>query len=955
MSKGIFISKVLAVSISVVTVSAVASVVAMITIFQIQVENKPPVRPPTPPVTTPETTGPPPNMRLPKDLVPFDYSVFLQPYLYGEVTNITNQTFEQNIGFSGESTVKFKCEKATSRIFVHSKDLNVTFMQVTDVNGSNIPIKEHMFHEDGSNFLEIVLSKRMKTSSIYQLHTKFKGEMRDDLSGIYVSQYQENVDEKRFMVASQMQPTDARKVFPCFDEPAMKAVFRITIRHRKPSIALSNSEARGSPSVEEIDGETWYKTEFFPTKIMSTYLLAFIVCDFVPKETSSLRTTVSTYARPEAILAGHADYAQSITGDILSVYEELFGIPYPLSKLGQIALPDFAAGAMENWGLITYRETALLYEEGISSTFNKQWIATVISHELAHQWFGNLVTMKWWNDLWLNEGFATYISYLGVDKVNSSWNAKDLMVLNDIQSVFQVDALATSHPLSSKEQDIRTPADISQLFDSITYSKGAAVLRMLSDYISDSVFKEGLRSYLNAYKYSNADYKDLWKHLQEAVVANQGRQEVEAVMNTWTEQMGYPVLTVDTISGNISQQHFLLNQTSDYNYLWLIPIKVMKAGGKVRDELMRKGSDSKSAFIAEKDEWVLANVNCTGYFRVNYNQENWQRLLQQLNNTHSEIPVINRGQLIDDAFNLARAKYINITLALNTTKYLSNDTEYIPWESALRNLEFFILMFDRSEVYGPMKAYLRKQVSPLYNYFENYTLSLTVPDSHQEQHNQINAITVACSNGLPKCTEMVKSVFTNWIDDPVNNTIHPNLKSTIYCNGIAMTGEKEWDIVWQRYQDASIATEKDKLRYALSCSKDIWVLSRYLSYTLDAVKIRKMDAVSTINYIARNVAGQSLAWDFVQSQWSYISEDYGGGIMSLGSLIEGVTQRFSTEFELQQLKQFQKDHTADSLSSGIRALQQAIERTQANIKWVKENKPIVLDWFRGQAAESQGF
>ncbi|KAJ8417415.1 hypothetical protein AAFF_G00286420 [Aldrovandia affinis] len=734
----------------------------------------------------------------------------------------------------------------------------------------------------------------------------------------------------------------------------MKAVFYITIIHREHTRALSNAKEMGLPKTVEIDGETWFVTEFHPTKEMSTYLLAFIVSTFEPKETG--RSTVRTWARPEAIKAGHADYAQSITEEILQFYEEHFSIPYPLSKLDQIALPDFAAGAMENWGLITYRETALLYEEGISSTSNKEFIVTVIAHELAHQWFGNLVTMKWWNDLWLNEGFATYISYFGVHKVNPTWDIKDLIILNDIQSVFQVDALATSHPLSSKEEDIRTPTDISELFDSITYSKGAAVLRMLSDYISDTVFLTGLRSYLKAYQYSNADYKDLWNHLQMAVDGVQETMDVEQVMNTWTQQMGYPVVTINTTTGAVSQQHFLLNQTSDYNFLWHIPVRVMKAGQKVDLDLLdEKGPVRKDAYMAKGNEWILANVNCTGYFRVNYNPENWERLLQQMNNSHEELPVISRGQLIDDAFNLARAKHINVTLALNTTKYLSKDMEYIPWESALRNLDYFVLMFDRSEVYGPMKAYLRKQVGTLYDHFENHTLNSTVPDKHTAQYNQINAISVACSNDLPKCRDMVKYLFTAWIEDPINNTIHANLKSTIYCNGIALTGEKEWEIVWQRYQDATIATEKDKLRYALSCSKDIWILSRYLSYTLDPDKIRKMDSVSTINYIARNVAGQSLAWDFVQSQWPYISEEYGGGVMSLGSLIDGVTQRFSTEFELEKLRHFQQEFAEDTTSPGTRALQQAIERTQANIKWVKENKQTVLDWFLEQPVESQEF
>lgn len=318
-----------------------------------------------------------------------------------------------------------------------------------------------------------------------------------------------------------------------------------------------------------------------------------------------------------------------------------------------------------------------------------------------------------------------------------------------------------------------------------------------------------------------------------------------------------------------------------------------------------------------------------------------------------EIPIINRGQLIDDAFNLARAKHINVTLALRTTKYLWNDTEYIPWESALRNLDYFILMFDRSEVYGPMQAYLRKQVGGLYQHFENFTMFSTVPEQHSAQYNQINAISVACSNDIPECQEMAKMLFDNWMTNKTSNRIHPNLKATIYCQAIAAGGEKEWEFAWGKFENATTATEKDKLRYALSCTRKIWLLNRYLEYTLNPDKIRKMDAVSTISYIARNVAGQAIAWNFVRANWNYISLEYEEGIMSLGNLIDGVTQRFSTDFELEELWQFLTDHDVEELHLAIRALEQATERTEANIKWVKENKKTVLEWFKNESRREQ--
>ncbi|XP_013979610.1 alanyl (membrane) aminopeptidase-like b [Salmo salar] len=966
MAIGVYISKVLAIATVVMTVSSIGGIITMMIVYETERIKINPTPPPTPNATILYPTGPPPNLRLPGNLIPESYDIVLQPHLYTVIPNATNQS----LIFTGNSTVYFRCVEKTKAIFLHSKQ-NVTDVTVKDLdNKRTINVKNTILYNNESNFLEIRLEGVLEEDGNYSLFTAFEGELLNDLAGFYMSSYKKeprtkddtktglgnettlDLDE-RFIATSQMQPTDARKVFPCFDEPAMKAEFKVTIIHRLSTHALANGKVTGT-TLEDIDGETWEVTRFQTTKKMSTYLLAFTVSDFDSIVSTHERVDIKTYARPEAIKAGHAKYAADITGNILAFYEskEVFGMIYPLSKLDQIALPDFSAGAMENWGLITYRETALLYEEGVSSTSNKEWIATVIAHELAHQWFGNLVTMKWWNDLWLNEGFATYISYMGVDHIEPKWNIKDLFVLNDIQTAFQVDSLASSHPLSSNEDDVQTPSDITELFDSITYSKGAAVLRMLSDYLKDKVFMDGLKKYLQAFQYSNAVHKDLWECLQEAVDNDSGHIKVAEVMETWTMQMGYPVITINTTTGDVSQEHFLLIQPSDYNFTWHVPIKVMKEGlapTALDTQVLAVPKERKSAFKSEDGKWVLANINCMGYFRVNYDPANWDRLLSQLETNIHEIPLINRGQLIDDAFNLARAKHINVTLALRTTKYLRNDTEYIPWESALRNLDYFILMFDRSEVYGPMQAYMRKQVGGLYQHFENVT---TVPEDHSEQYNQINAISVACSNDIEDCQKMTKKLFDNWMTNKTSNPIQPNLKATIYCQAIAAGGEKEWEFAWGMFQNATTASEKDKLRFALSCTRKIWLLNRYLEYTLNPDLIRKMDAVSTINYIARNVAGQAIAWNFVRANWKYISLEYGGGIMSFGRLIEGVTQRFSTDFELQELRQFQSNYNEEELGSASRALEQAIERTQANIKWVKENKQTVLEWFRKESSES---
>ncbi|XP_003515343.3 aminopeptidase N isoform X1, partial [Cricetulus griseus] len=668
---------------------------------------------------------------------------------------------------------------------------------------------------------------------------------------------------------------------------------------------------------------------------------------------------IRIWARPSAIDEGHGDYALNVTGPILNFFAQHYNTSYPLEKSDQIALPDFNAGAMENWGLVTYRESALLYDPLSSSIGNKERVVTVIAHELAHQWFGNLVTVAWWNDLWLNEGFASYVEYLGADYAEPTWSLKDLIVQNEVYRVMAVDALASSHPLSSPADEVNTPAQISELFDSITYSKGASVIRMLSSFLTEDLFKKGLSSYLHAFEYSNTVYLDLWEHLQKAVDAQTTIKlpaPVRTIMDRWILQMGFPVITLDTTTGEISQEHFLLDpqsnvtRPSEFNYIWIVPIPYRKGETQQQQEahywLETQKSQNNAFKTSGNDEWVLLNLGVTGYYQVNYDEGNWKKIQNQLQTNLSAIPVINRAQIIHDSFDLASAQKVNITLALDNTLFLQKETEYMPWEAALSSLNYFKLMFDRSEVYGPMKSYLKKQVTPLFEYFKNYTNNwANLPPTLMEQYNEVNAISTACSSGLKECKDLVSGLYSHWMSNPNNNPIHPNLRSTVYCNAISFGGEEEWNFAWEQFRNATLVNEADKLRAALACSKDVWILNRYLSYTLNPDYIRRQDATSTIISIASNVAGQTLVWDFVRSNWKTLFENYGGGSFSFANLIQGVTRRFSTEFELQQLEQFKEENKDTGFGSGTRALEQALEKTKANIKWVKENKEVVLQWF----------
>ncbi|NWV98288.1 AMPN Aminopeptidase, partial [Machaerirhynchus nigripectus] len=963
MAAGFFISKTVGIVAIVLGLGAVATIIALSVVYA-QEKNKgmPDVGtnstagPGTTTTTTPAPNNPWNRWRLPATLKPESYEVSLQPFLKPDANNMYI--------FKGNSSVVFICVEATNLILIHSNKLNYTMQgsfhaTLQAEGGGSAPAISRTWLETPTQYLVVQLETPLQQGQRYRLSSSFTGELADDLAGFYRSEYTDKSGNKQVVATTQMQAADARKAFPCFDEPAMKANFTVTLIHPSDYVAISNMPAKGTRK-EMIGGESWNVTEFNTTPRMSTYLLAFIVSQFKSVQSGSEKILIRIWGRPEAITEGQGSYALNVTGRILSFFEAHYNTAYPLPKSDQVGLPDFNAGAMENWGLVTYRENSLLFDPAYSSIGNKERVVTVIAHELAHQWFGNLVTLRWWNDLWLNEGFASYVEYLGADSAEPSWSIKDLMVLNELHAVMATDALASSHPLSFREEEINTPAQISEVFDSIAYSKGASVLRMLSDFLSEDIFKEGLQSYLHTFSYNNTVYTDLWVHLQKAVEKNKVQlpDSISNIMDRWTLQMGFPVVTVDTRTGTINQTHFLLDPTSSvdrpsvFNYTWIIPItwKTDKSHGN-SSYWLTKVTDTNNQFKLNSPSWLLVNLNVTGYFRVNYNQENWDQLLKQLGTDHEVFPVINRAQIIDDAFNLARAKYVSVTLALNTTRFLSRERAYMPWQAALNNLQYFQLMFDRSEVFGAMSRYMKKQVTPLFTYYKNITNGWKdIPPGLLVQYNEINAISTACSYGVTECQDLAAGYLRRWQQDVANNPVPPNLRSAIYCSMVATGGEEAWNFLWNRFREAPVVSEADKLRTALSCSPHPWILNRYLEYTLDPTKIRKQDATSTINSIASNVVGQPLAWDFIRGNWRTLFSQYGGGSFSFSRLILSVTQRFSSEFELQQLEQFKKDNQDIGFGSGTRALEQALERTRANINWVKENRATVLTWFEGESS-----
>ena len=393
--------------------------------------------------------------------------------------------------------------------------------------------------------------------------------------------------------------------------------------------------------------------------------------------------------------------------------------------LDLIAIPDFGAGAMENWGLITYRETSLLFSEGESSSKAQEWVAIVVAHELAHQWFGNLVTMQWWNDLWLNEGFASWMEYKGVNQIRPEWNMMEQFWTAKLLPALHLDSLASSHPVSVPVKD---PKEIEAIFDTISYKKGSSIIYMLEGYIGEEDLRAGLGKYLTKHKFANAVTKDLWSALSSA---SKKKVDVESMMNTWTLQMGYPLITFSRKEGDkgwcIKQSRFLasahLNGSdvslppSKYNYSWSVPVNFKTDKGDLHQVFLEHNANTSNTNVEKMPadiKWIKANLNGTGYYRVMYPDDIWKGLITQLQQDHSVLGAVDRAQLLDDAFSLTRAGLLSEAIALEMSSYLTKEKSLVVWQTAIHHFSTLMELLRETEAKDDLNKYIRNLLEPIY-------------------------------------------------------------------------------------------------------------------------------------------------------------------------------------------------------------------------------------------------
>ncbi|XP_050744358.1 aminopeptidase N isoform X2 [Drosophila biarmipes] len=888
--------------------------------------------------------------RLPTSLKP-------QKYYLRILTLLDNP---DELRFTGTVKIVIEALENTRNITLHSKNLTIDDSEITLRLISGKGTRDICVSSTSVNpvhdFYILNTCEELLAGNVYKLSLPFSADLSRQLIGYYRSSYIDpDANVTRWLSATQFEPASARKAFPCFDEPAYKASFVVTLGYHKKFTGLSNMPVKETKPHEYLPDYIW--TYFEESVPMSTYLVAYSVNDFANKPSTLPNGALfRTWARPNAI--DQCDFAAEFGPRVLQYYEQFFGIKYPLPKIDQMAVPDFSAGAMENWGLVNYRESTLLFSENHSSLADKQDLAIVIAHELAHQWFGNLVTMKWWTDLWLNEGFATYVASLGVEDIHPEWNSKDRGSLYAIVTAFRLDSLISSHPIS---RPIQMVTEIEESFDSISYQKGSSVLRMMHLFMGEDAFRSGVKSYLQLYTYKNAEQDNLWESLTQAAHktgALPTNYEIKTIMDSWTLQTGYPMVNVtrDYTAGTakLSQERYLRNteiSRAQCVGCWWIPLSFTtqnekdfgNTAPKAWMECTRTGESIPKSIqdLPGPDQWVIFNNQLSTPYKVNYDTQNWKLLIKTLNSEDfRKIHVMNRAQLIDDVLYFAWTGEQDYETALQVTDYLQRERDLLPWRSAFNNLKLLNRILRQTPNFVFFKRYIKKLLSPIYEDLNgiNDTFSSL---QHQDQILlKTTVVDWACQYQVSDCVPRARSHFRSWQSEPnpdENNPIPVNFRSAVYCAAIKYGTDEDWEFLWARYKNSNVGSEKQTILSTLGCSREVWILQRYLERSFNPKGgIRKQDSSLTFQSVASREAGVLLAKKYLTDNVDLIHKYYYPQTRSMSRLFSQISEQIITTSDLNGFRAF-VTNSRQYLKGLNQAIQQSLEIMLTNVQWMKRN------------------
>ena len=817
--------------------------------------------------------------RLPRTVLPSKYAVSLSPDL-------------DKASFTGSVTISADATQVANEIVLNAIELDI---HAVEVNGSPVPFS---LNEE----LERLIIDAAVSPGPITLHISFTGTLNDKLRGFYRSTFTDENGAIRTIATTQMQSTDCRRAFPCFDEPDFKATFAIDITCDADLLAVSN----GREIRRETQPNGQVRIWFSETMLMSTYLVAFVVGPLEATEpvmVGSLPLRVIHVPGKSHL----TEFGLRVGAFCIEWFENYYGIPYPSDKCDLLALPDFAAGAMENLGCITFREVLLLVDPATSTQIEQELVAAVVAHELAHMWFGDLVTMRWWNGIWLNEAFATFMEVAATDAFAPQWTMWTSFGL-DRSAAFEVDSL---HSTRTVEFPVESPADADGMFDVLTYQKGGALLRMLEQYLGPDRFRAGVNHYLKKHSYGNTETGDLWDAIEHVVSTDGGENvPVRALMDSWIWQAGYPLVSarVDGAALVLSQRQFTFDNTPNAT-LWVIPVHV-RVGNEASKVLLN--TDELRLPLANSSATVVVNAGGPGFYRVEYSTDLLSRIT---GTTLATLTTLERYNLVDDAWNAVVAGALTTENFIEFARGFENENDLAVWQVLTKALAGLGRLIPRDNM-APFNTFVSSLVTPAYT-----RLGESPAPNEDDLVSKLRGLllsTLAIHGNSVAAQQRCRNILMNHAESD------PELvaASTTVVAATGNNNDYEWFV--DKFTNAPTPQEKVRMLYALAEFDDVELMKRTcrLAFSGD---VKSQDAPFLLARCIANKNHGDIAWAAVQENWTYANDTFPGN--TIVRMVSTITT-LNTEALETQVNAFFSEHP---IPQATKTLEQALERQKVNV------------------------
>jgi puromycin-sensitive aminopeptidase len=781
------------------------------------------------------------SFRLPADVRPRRYQIELHP-------DLARQRFE------GTVVVTLDVLEPTNRLVLNAAELDLSEARVETPDGDSWPGEVSL--NEAEQQASVTLVQVMPARAGYALHLRFAGALNDQLQGFYRSTYRDDEGVDRVIATTQFEPTDARRAFPCWDEPAFKATFAVSLIVDDGVEAISNGPVT---STEELGGGL-RRVTFEETMIMSTYLVAFVVGPF---ELTPARQVDATPLRIAAVPGRLplTHFALDAAEHALRFLARYFEIPYPGRKMDHVAIPDFASGAMENLGCITYRENALLADTAAASQVELQRVATVIAHETAHMWFGDLVTMMWWDGVWLKEAFATFMELTTTEDLNPDWQVWTAFGAGK-SAALATDGLRATRPVVYK---VGRPEEAEAMFDVLTYQKGGAVLRMLEQYLGPETFRKGISQYLNTHAYANTETRDLWAALQAA-----SGEPVATIMDSWISQGGFPIVSVETgpepSSVVLGQSRFLYDGSAS-DQRWSVPINVrVRVDGEVQRHRVLLDEGTAELTVDGPVDWVVVNDGAWGFYRVRYSQEMWGRLRRA--GVQTVMDPLERVSLVSDTWAAVVAGMADLSEWVPVVEALGEEHDGDVW-GALNGVFTFLALSAHQGDVEPLREFVRRTARPAWAHLGWAPSAGESSRTATARARVLEGLALIGSD--PETGDEAVQRFRSFV--AAGDDLAPDLVSCAARATVAREGAGGWQTVLEQYKRASSPQDRMRYLFALTESPDPATLRRTLDLALTD-DVRTQDSPFLIPAVMRNRTGAAVAWEWLEQHWAELNSRF---------------------------------------------------------------------------------